>query len=87
MIPPSTLLSIATVVLHSSVSRSPTSTLNPAPLTVSLLCPDYNYSDGFCWSINLMQLIVMLTIVHLSSVGHPAFFRSDEHSIYGMDGA
>jgi hypothetical protein len=28
----------------------------------------------------------MFAIVDYSGVGHPAFSRSDEHSIYGMDG-
>jgi hypothetical protein len=37
--------------------------------------------------MNLTHLIVMLAIVGYSGVGHPAFSRSDEHSIYGMDGA
>jgi hypothetical protein len=32
-------------------------------------------------------MIVMLAIVDCSGVGHPAFSRSDEHFIYGMDEA
>jgi hypothetical protein len=73
---PSTQFIIMMVVLPSSASSSPTSALNPAPLTVSLLCPDYHCSDGLCWSI-YPQLIVMLTIVHLSSIGHPAFYTNN----------
>jgi hypothetical protein len=37
--------------------------------------------------MNPINLVVMLGIVRYSVVGHPAFSRSNEHSIYGMDGA
>jgi hypothetical protein len=37
--------------------------------------------------MNPMHLIATLAIFYNSGVGHPAFSGSDEHTIYGMDGA